>query len=142
VERAFSSAERQGDVVFPPGAEWAEGDDGIHLIGSLCSHCDGRAFPGLRRCHACGSDQHLQPHAFSSTGRLYAYSEIHALPIGFQSSYVIGYVDLDDGIRVLGQVDNPGAELRIGDAMQTVLGVIRVEPAGARVISYRFRRQP
>jgi uncharacterized OB-fold protein len=60
-------------------------------------------------------------------------------PKGFPVPYVVGYVDLDDGVRLFGQVDGRASELSIDQNVVVVLGPIRTRNDGTQVVSYRFR---
>ena len=71
---------------------------------------------------------------------MYTFSEVHVAPKVFTTPYVIGYVDLPEDVRVLGQVDHTAAELRLDEPVEVVLGVIRTSESGQSVISYKFRK--
>lgn len=48
-------------------------------------------------------------------GTVYAFTNVNVIPKGFAQSYVVGFVDLDDGVRVFGVIDGDPATMRIGD---------------------------
>ena len=39
-------------------------------------------------------------------GVLYTYTVIHQLPQGYDEPFAVGYVDLDDGVRVFAHIEN------------------------------------
>ena len=126
---------------FPSSRPWLETEAGVCLVGTRCSACQTIAFPEKTFCNVCGGEQSLQRAVFSPFGTLYSYSEVHAAPKGFTVPYVIGYVDLEDGVRVCGQIEHPGSELRLDAAVRVVLGVVRRNANGQAVISYKFRKR-
>ena len=126
---------------FPATRPWRETEGGLALVGMACSHCGTKAFPVREVCSGCGRDDELSEVDLDSAGTLYTFSEVHVGPKGFPTPYVIGYVDLDAGVRVLGQVDGTAADLKVGERVAAHIGSIRRKGDGTDVISYRFRRQ-
>lgn len=56
-----------------------------------------------------------------ATGRLYSWSTVH-VSASRPVPYTLGYVDLDDGLRVLALLDGDAAELRMDGPVQLVPG--------------------
>jgi uncharacterized OB-fold protein len=133
---------------FPPTKPWREQEGRVRLIGMRCASCGTAAFPTREVCSGCGRDDALSEIELAGEGKLYSFSEVHAAPKGFATPYVIGYVDLTEGVRVLaqidgaqvdsGQVDSNAAGLRIGQDLVAKLGPVRKRADGTEVISYRF----
>jgi uncharacterized OB-fold protein len=128
---------------FPPTKPWREQDGRVRLIGMRCAGCGTAAFPAREVCSGCGRDDALSEIELAGEGTLYSFSEVHAAPKGFATPYVIGYVDLTDGVRVLAQIDSKAvdsnaADLRIGQDLVARLGPVRKRADGTEVISYRF----
>jgi uncharacterized OB-fold protein len=74
-------------------------DDGaVVLVGSACTACDAVAWPPAARCHACWAA--VTPRRLATSGTLYAFTTVHTAAPGTEVPYVIGYVDLPDGVRV------------------------------------------
>jgi uncharacterized OB-fold protein len=128
-------------VEYYPSADcWVEEGNKVFLMGSRCPKCGKHAFPRRTVCDACGTSAGLESVRLSNTGTLYTFSEVHVAPKVFTTPYVIGYVDLPEDVRILGQVEHTAAELRPDDAVEVVLGVIRKSDSGQPVISYKFRK--
>ena len=127
---------------YPPSKPWAEREGRLHLIGMKCSYCETLAFPAREICSSCGQPDGLGAHELSNTGTLYTFSEVHVGPNGFATPYVVGYVDLEDGVRVLAQIDGTVETLTVGQKVRSFLGQIRARPDGTRVLSYRFQGAP
>ncbi len=134
-EQATQTAES-----YPSADCWVEEGGTLFLIGSRCPTCGKHAFPRRAFCDACGTAGPLERVKLDSAGTLYTFSEVHVAPKVFSTPYVIGYVDLPQNVRVLGQVEHPAAELTPGEPVEAVLGVIRRTDSGQPVISYKFRK--
>jgi uncharacterized OB-fold protein len=121
-----------------PSVGVAPGDAAPSLQGARCRDCGKLWFPAAAICPACRS-QAVEPAALSRTGRLYAWSRLHVAARGWGAPYVIGYVDLPEGVRVFTHiaVDDP-ARLRPDMAMafRTATPVINAE--GQEVIHFVF----
>lgn len=124
---------------FPPERPWEAQGDTVSLVGMQCSHCGTKAFPARAVCSRCGAQEGLTAARLSPRGRLYTYTEVHAAPKDFPTPYVLGFVDLEDGVRVLAQVEGSAATLQPDQPVEAVTGVVRVRANGTPVISYKFR---
>lgn len=102
-------------------------EEGGRLLGARCRSCGTPYFPAPSHCRnpACsGSD--LEALAFSGTGTLWSYSVANFAPPAphkFDAPfrpYVIGVVDLDAGLRVVGQLVGEASGMRVGDRKSVV----------------------
>jgi uncharacterized OB-fold protein len=125
---------------FPASKPWRIDGERLHLQGMVCRHCATKAFPQREVCSACGSEA-VEPVELSAGGKLYSFSEVHVAPKGFAVPYVVAYVDLDDGVRLFGQVEGSADKLSIDQRVAVVCGTIRTRNDGTPVISYKFRGQ-
>lgn len=111
--------------------------DPPRLIGSACRACGARAFPARPFCPACDSDQVDGGVQLARTGRLYSFTTIRQAPPGTKVPYNLAYVDLDDGVRVMAQVEGDPGDLRIG--MELELGLRPMgQRDGAGLVGYGF----
>ena len=124
---------------FPVDRPWEDSDGHTRLIGMCCSTCDTKAFPARGVCSHCCAQSGLEPFRLSARGTLYTYSEVHVAPKDFPTPYVIGFVDLEDGVRVFGQIEGPASALRPDQTVEMTTGIVRVRANGTPVISYKFR---
>lgn len=83
-------------------------DDGA-LRGGRCEQCAALSFPRAYICHQCNSTD-IAAHEIPGRGSLYSFTTVHISPT-FDTPYTLGYVDLEGGLRVLGQVFVPQDEL-------------------------------
>jgi uncharacterized OB-fold protein len=79
------------------------------LIGTKCSTCGSIYFPPRPVCLKCRKRGNLSEYQLSHSGKILSWTVIHIPPEGFeeQAPYVIAIIELDDGIRIPGQIINP-----------------------------------
>ena len=122
-----------------PGLLQVDSDGGGHLLGSRCPSCSACFFPQRRVCARCLYEP-LEPTPFSGRGSVYSFTVVHQAPPEFPVPYVLAYVDLPDGVRVLGRVDGAEPEdVRIGMELDFELEPAGEDEEGRRVMSYGFR---
>ena len=73
------------------------------LVGARCKQCGQTIFPRREACLNClGQDLETVP--LSRNGKLYTYTIVHMPSEHFAPPYVIGWVDLPEGVRVFSQI--------------------------------------
>jgi uncharacterized OB-fold protein len=108
------------------------------LIGARCRDCDKLWFPSGPICPSCRS-QAIAPAPLSRTGRLYAWSRLHVAARGWAAPYIIGYIDLPEGVRVLAHIATSDAAALRPDmevAFRSATPVVNSE--GQEVIDFVF----
>jgi uncharacterized OB-fold protein len=121
-----------------PGSVRKSHDGGEVMIGGQCSACGLKVFPKPTICHACWCEV-INEVELARTGTLYSYAIVHAARKGWQSPYVIAYIDLDDGVRVCGQMDHsPNQELPLGSRVSLKVGRLRESSDGTIYHAHRF----
>jgi benzoylsuccinyl-CoA thiolase BbsA subunit len=115
----------------------AGGEAAPCLIGARCRDCAKLWFPSGPVCPSCRS-QAIEPAPLSREGRLYAWSRLHVAARGWAAPYVIGYVDLPEGVRVFAHIAADPAALRpdMPVAFRTATPVVNSE--GQEVIHFVF----
>jgi uncharacterized protein len=123
---------------FVPGTLEVGPDGKGYLVGGRCPECAAFYFPARSVCSRClcGS---LERVPLCSAGTLYTYTVIHQSLPQFETPYILGYVDLDDNVRVAAQIVGlDAASLELGMRLTT-----QVEPRegadGEPVLWFRFR---
>lgn len=112
----------------------------VRLIGTRCRRCAVRAFPARAVCASCrGRD--LVESELGPYGRLYTFAVVHQAPVPFTPPYAIGYVDLDEGVRVFAQLEEL-ENLVEGRRVELVVGTLYTDPEGEPVLAYKFRPAP
>jgi len=120
---------------------WRITKENARLIGYRCQSCGWISFPERKRvCKGCRAaparfeELKLAPH-----GRVLSYVVQQRLPEGFETPLPLALVELEDGVRVYGQlVDCAPEEVKVGLEVEAELRVMYQE-GGARVYSYKFR---
>jgi uncharacterized OB-fold protein len=99
-----------------PSKYWREIPQRYRLEANRCAPCDLKFFPPRLICPECGN-QTLEPAKIADRGGLLTYTIIRVPPSQFkdQAPYAVGIVELDDGVKLTGQVvDCPFEELKTG----------------------------
>jgi uncharacterized OB-fold protein len=119
-----------------------EAEAGPQLIGSRCTNCSTIVFPPVEVCPVCTTGDSV-PAPLSREGKLYSFSVVHVAPKGWQAPYIIGYVDLPEGVRIFSHVAVSNvSELYHDMKVQLEVGSIRVDEQGQEVSSFRFVPAP
>lgn len=124
---------------YPASRPWVESAEGLRLAGGKCAACGAACFPMTGVCATCGADV-VREHLTGTGGRLYSYTVVHAGPRQFKTPYAVGYVDMEDGLRLFGQIDAPASELMPDVWLELTLGAVRENADGQPVVSYKFRK--
>ncbi|MBM3284550.1 MAG: Zn-ribbon domain-containing OB-fold protein [Candidatus Aminicenantes bacterium] len=99
-----------------PSRYWREIPQRYRLEAGKCKNCGFIAFPPRPICPACKSRQ-FETITLADKGRILTYTIIRVPPQPFVdlAPYAVGIVELDDGVRITGQiVDCDFEELKIG----------------------------
>ncbi|HKQ70647.1 MAG TPA: Zn-ribbon domain-containing OB-fold protein [Polyangiaceae bacterium] len=110
------------------------------LEGARCNGCSKVAFPARRVCPSCHGDA-FAPITLLGKGKLVTWTVIHVAPsdLAMQSPYVVGIVELAEGVRVTAQVvDCDPTELTFGTPLEHVFRRVRTEGAGG-IIQYGYK---
>lgn len=127
-----------GTVPLQPGIFEADARGAPQLVGTRCRRCGAHFFPRRTVCARCLS-QDTEVVALSAVGTLYTYTVVHQSTPEFPTPYILVYVDLPEGVRLLAPL--VGVEM---DQVRTGLPLrLRVEPVrtdleGRTVIGYRL----
>ena len=121
-----------GKVNFVPYTKVTEFADFLKdgkLMASKCKKCGQFSFPPRADCIHCLSGE-FEWVECSGKGGLHTYTIIHAAPTGFDdiAPYILGVLDLDDGGRLMGWIDVPREEIKIGMRLRTVPKMFEEEP--------------
>lgn len=108
------------------------------LIGSRCPACGFTAFPRQEWCGQCSHGPGLDAYDVPTTGTIYAFTEVHVAPARFSPPYLLAFVDLEGGLRVLAQGLTPVEQLRTGQKVRLVPGRIGTTQDRKAMYSYVF----
>lgn len=131
-------AAASADVRFVmPGLVTLDAKGTPRLIGGRCCKCRALSFPRAAVCTDCLSEEIEAVH-LAAEGKLYSYSIVHQAPKGWNVPYVLGYVDLSDGVRVLAHIDIAPDRIAIDMPVRLAVGMVGTDPSGAPLSSYTF----
>ena len=108
------------------------------LLGCKCTACEREMVPPVPVCPVCGGEdmrEAVQP----GEGELYSYTIVHVGPKRFRRPLALGYVDLDNGVRVFAHLE--GETFAIGERMKLDLAVIGRDPDETDLTGYVFRKE-
>lgn len=104
------------------------------LTGSRCTVCGTHYFPPRAHCISCASGpEPTEPVELSGRGRLYSFTNLHLGPI---APCGVGYVDLEEGVRVLARFtfsDDPYALVASEPTVEVGVGADGTELEGVVV---------
>jgi hydroxymethylglutaryl-CoA synthase len=111
----------------------------LSLLGGRCVDCGTISTPPSIHptCIACGGAK-LEPVAVSRQGTVHTYVVNHTMPAPFVAPLPIAVLDMDDGARLMLQVDGDGTDVEIGAPVQLVLRKYAHE-RGVPVYGYKAR---
>ena len=99
---------------------WREIPQRYRLEAVRCKECGKIHFPPRIVCASCGARK-FEKHILSDKGKVLTYTIIRVPPAPFkdQSPYAVGIVELDDGVKLTGQiVDCPFEEIKAGQRVK------------------------
>jgi len=124
-----------GEISLAGGALRSGADGGAMLVGGRCHACDTRTFPAYAVCPRCMGED-VGEEAMPRRGVVYAATTVHVGPQRWPKPFVVGYVDLANGVRLFAHLrgDPPiGAEVELDH------DVVGRDPDGTPVTSFVFR---
>lgn len=123
-------------------AYWREAPYRYRLIGNKCEKCGKVYYPPRKICRICGSKE-LYEVKLSERGKVVTFTVIHTPPVGYEkyAPYVVGVVELENGVRVLSQiVDCKPEDIAIGiDVEATFRRVTEDGESGLILYGIKFR---
>ena len=126
-----------------PSRYWREIPQRYRLEAGKCKNCGFIAFPPRAICPRCQS-RSFETVILAGSGKILTFTVIRVPPQPFsdQAPYAVGIVELDDGVRLTGQiVDCAFEELKIGKRVRIEFRKIYEEGA-AGVIYYGYKFVP
>ncbi|MCL0072803.1 Zn-ribbon domain-containing OB-fold protein [Dehalococcoidia bacterium] len=96
------------------------------LLGLKCNACGGYTVPPKKVCIECASED-LDIVELSGRGKIRTFTVIRVASEGFQAPYIVGIVELDEGLWLMGNIidvdcdeatmDMIGRRVRLGHAV-------------------------
>jgi uncharacterized OB-fold protein len=124
-----------------PSRYWREIPQRYRLEANKCETCDTKFFPPRLLCPQC-KKRDLVPVKLAERGKIITYTIIRVPPHQFadQAPYVVGVVELDDGVMLTAQiVDCDFEELKVGKRVRIEFRKIFQEgESGIHCYGYKF----
>jgi uncharacterized OB-fold protein len=115
-----------------------------HLVGVRCESCGATYLGGRIACSKCLARGPFREIPLSRTGTVYVWSIVHQSMPGVPVPYVVGIVDLPEGVSVrcnLIDVDPDPAKIQFGLPVEMTTGVSQQDREGNDVVAFYFRPQ-
>jgi uncharacterized OB-fold protein len=120
---------------LPGDALAVDAGGGPVLVGGVCRSCGVRLFPFAEICPACiGED--IQRDPMPREGTLYSFTVVHVGPKTWDKPYMLGYVDLDNGVRVFSHLRG---SVRIGQRVALATSEIGTDAEGTPISTFVFQ---
>lgn len=120
---------------------WRETPGRYRMEAGKCRKCGEIYFPHRLICPECGHTE-FEKLNFSGKGKLHTFTIVRTAPSGFTdfAPYAVGVVELDEGIRIMGQITDCNPEsLKTGDRLVTKFRRMNEEgKTGMIMYSYKF----
>jgi uncharacterized OB-fold protein len=109
-----------------------------NLIGIKCKNCQKIAFPKKIICPYC-SHSEIEEVPLSKRGKIYTYTICRVPVKNIKAPYAIGYIDLEEGVRIFSLFTNWKEEdLEIGKEVEVVFEKFK-ETEEEEIWIYKFR---
>jgi len=95
----------------------------LQILGYKCTKCGHEHYPNRTLCPKCHHNE-FSTFPLPGSGKLLTFTHLHTLPADYEvSSISLGIVELDNGIRMTGQIEieNP----KIGMKVKGKVGIVR-----------------
>lgn len=131
-----------GDLVTRPIWDGLMGEDadGAYLIGGRCTACSFTTLGVRDICPDCWAGGTMAKIPIGRRGTLYTYTVIHQLPAGYDAPFAVGYVDLEDGVRVFAHIETAPDTLQIGAELELTAAPLRKDADGVWLSGPRYCR--
>jgi uncharacterized protein len=90
------------------------------IVLQRCTACGKHRFPPMPTCPYCGA-RGREDVEVAGTGRVYSFVRVHRAltpAMAGETPYAVATVELDEGPRMVGRVDESAAAVAIGDAVR------------------------
>lgn len=124
-----------------PSRYWREIPQRYRLEANACPKCSLKFFPPRLICPECKS-RDLKKDKLAEAGKIVTYTVIRTPPHQFvdQAPYVVGIVELDDGVRLTAQImDIAFEDMKVGQRVRVEFRKIFEEgESGILCYGYKF----
>ena len=116
-----------------------EDADGPFWVGARCASCHALALGARDLCPVCWSRNTMVRSPAGRTGRVYSCTIVHQSADGFETPMIVGYVDIEEGLRVFAHLESAVGTSLIGAEVALSTARLRRAADGAWLIGPRYR---
>ena len=109
-----------------PPKIWRERRQRYLALGILCQNCREKSYPITEYCPHCSSED-LEEIKIAREGKILHFTKVSqtAESMMFNTPYIVGLIELNDGIRITGQItDSRYEDLKEGMKIRMVFRVL------------------
>jgi uncharacterized OB-fold protein len=107
------------------------------LVGGRCNECGALVFPRVAVCSTCMSES-FTDEPMPERGKLYSWTTVHVGPQRMHKPIMLGYVDLDNGVRVFSHLSAKGQPLAINQSVRLSVARVGTEADGRPIETFVF----
>jgi len=107
------------------------------LVGGVCKSCGAPAFPPRATCQSCGGVE-FREGVLPGSGQILSWTTIHVPPEGFEAPYTVAIVQMEGGVRVVGQVVGDNNGIGVGANVRVVFRRIGETKDGLLLYGFKF----
>lgn len=121
-----------GSAVQPAWPDlWDADEHGPYLVGTRCARCGGVALGVRDVCpHCLNRGEGLARDRLGRRGRIYTATTIHQAPPGFEVPLRVGYVDLEDDVRIFTHIEQGEHAPVIGGEVELAIETVKTDTEG------------
>lgn len=112
-------------------------DDGAVLLAGRCTNCSALTFPRSTVCPSCMSEMSFEE-PMPRRGKLYSWTAVHVGSPRLNKPIMIGYVDLDNGLRVFSHLIASTNSLAIDQTVELSVADIGETEDGRPIRTFVF----
>lgn len=106
------------------------------LIGGCCNACGAALFPFAAVCPHCMSED-MRREPMPRQGKLYSFTRVHVGPKTWEKPFAVGYVDLENGVRVFSHLR--GEAFEIDAPVELAVANIGMSAEGVPISTFVFQ---
>lgn len=117
---------------------FGEDAEGPYLVGGRCRACGFVTLGARPICPRCLAEDAMGEEPIGRAGTLYTATVIYQAPAGFAAPFAVGYVDVEEGVRVFAHVET-APRPAIGGRVRLTLAPLKADADGIPLVGPLYR---
>jgi uncharacterized OB-fold protein len=113
---------------------FGEDTEGPFLLGGRCGACNFVTLGVRDICPECWTRGSMTMVPIGRRGRVYTATVVHQVPQGYDGPFAVGYVDVENGVRVFAHVGREPSALKPGTKVRLTVAPMRNDKDGTSLI--------